>query len=208
MALIKIYRKYLTITAIVWAACLALFFLAYLIVLRPQNTSKKHLEKTLTEKKLVYESAQRAAQEQTRIQLNEEIERLRSRLKDFVVDFEDAGDLTFDIGQIANEKKVASFNIENKKDRRISAGPIPDSNYVSESHLDISFTGGFNQFATFVNALERHRPVLFVHEFAITRSNQNNSAYKVTLDVAALVRKRQDAETANIPSAQVYSAKK
>jgi hypothetical protein len=207
MALIKIYKKYLMIAAIAWAACLVLLILVYMVVLRPQRNSKKHLENTLAEKKQLYEFAQRAAQEQTKIQLNEQIERLRDRLKNFVVDFEDSANLTFDIGQIANEKKVASFSVKTKEERGVPVTPIPDSNCVRENHIDVSFTAGFNQFANFVNALERHRPVLFVNEFAITRSNQSNSVYQVTLDVAALVRKQQDSETADKPSAQVYSAK-
>ncbi|MGD8501098.1 MAG: type II secretion system protein GspM, partial [Phycisphaerales bacterium] len=111
MAPIKMYKKYLMIAAIVWAACLVLLILLYMVVLRPQRNSRKHLENTLAEKKQLYEFAQRAAQEQTKIQLNEQIERLRDKVKDFVVDFEDSANLTFDIGQIANEKKVASFSV-------------------------------------------------------------------------------------------------
>jgi Tfp pilus assembly protein PilO len=208
MAFIKMYRQYLTITAIAWAACLVLFVAAYLTLLRPQTNSTRNLRNKLTEKKRLYESAQRAAHEQTVIRLNEEIERLRDRVKDFVIDFEDSANLTFDIGQIANDKKVTSFSVKSQKKRRALPTSVPDSNCVDENHLDISFTAGFNQFATFVNALERHRPVLFLHEFAITRSSKNDLLYQVTLDVAALVRKQQDKETADRTSAEVYSAKK
>ena len=204
MAFIKIYKKYLTRAAIVWAACLVLLLLVYMIALRPQKSNKKRLEKKIAEKKQIYESAQRAAQEETKIQLNEQIERLRNRLQDFVIDFEDSANLTFDISQIANEKKVTSFSVQNKDDRGVSV--IPDCNYIRENHIDISFTARFNQFATFVNALERHRPVLFVNEFIITRSNNDESAYQVSLDVAAFVRKQQDSETADKPATQVYSA--
>ncbi len=204
MAFIKIYKKYLTRAAIVWAACLVLLLLVYMIALRPQKSNRKRLEKKIAEKKQMYESAQRATQEETKIQVNEQIERLRNRLRDFVIDFEDSANLTFDISQIANEKNVTSFSVQNKDDRGVSV--IPDCNYICENHIDISFTAGFNQFATFVNALERHRPVLFVNEFVITRSNKNESAYQVSLDVAAFVRKQQDRETADKPAAQVNSA--
>jgi len=204
MAFIKIYKKYLTRAAIVWAACLVLLLLVYMTALRPQKSNKKRLEKKIAEKKQIYKSAQRAAQEETKIQLNEQIERLRNRLQDFVIDFEDSANLTFDISQIANEKKVTSFSVQNKDDRGVSV--IPDCNYIRENHIDISFTARFNQFATFVNALERHRPVLFVNEFIITRSNNDESAYQVSLDVAAFVRKQQDSETADKPATQVYSA--
>ncbi len=194
MALIKIYKKYLMITAIAWAVCLVLFVAAYLILLRPQTNHKKSLDRTLAEKEQLYEFAQLAAQEQTQIRLNEQIERLRERVKDFVVDAEDAVNLTFDIGRIANEKKVTSFSVEPKEKPAAFSTPVPDSNCVEESYIEISFTAGFNQFAAFVNALERHRPVLFVHKFVIARSKQDDSVYKTTLAVRALVMKQQDAE--------------
>lgn len=203
---IKIYRKYLMGAALIWAACLVLFLLVYMLVLGPQRSSKKRLESEIAEKKQLHESALRAAQEETKIQLNEQIESLRNRLKYFVIDFEDSANLTFDIGQIASEEKVASFSVKSTDDRKVSA--IPDCNFISENHIDISFIAGFNQFATFVNALERHQPVLFVNKFTIVRSNQDNSVYQATLDVAAFVRKQKERETADTSSEQVYIAKK
>jgi len=205
MVFIEIHKKHLTKAAIIWAACLALFLLAYIVLLRPQHVSEKRLDKALADRKRLYESAQQAAQEATRAQLNEQIKQLRDRLHDFVIDFEDSANLTFDIGQIASEKKVTSFSVKGKEQRTTSA--VADCNAISESHMDISFVSGFYQFATFVNALERHKPVLFVNEFTITRSNQNDTAYEVTLDVAAFVKKPRDRETADKASPQPVSTK-
>jgi len=189
MTFIKTHRKYLTTAGLIWAACFVVFLLAYMFVLGPRKNYKKRIENELAERKQVYESALRAAQKETKIRLNEQIERLQSRLKDFVIDFEDSTNLTFDISQIANEKKVALFSSKVKKSRGFST--IPDYKYIYENHIVISFIGDFNQFATFLNALERHRPVIFVDKFAITRAGQDNSVYQVSLNVAALVKKQQ-----------------
>jgi hypothetical protein len=205
IAFIQMYRKYLMRAAIVWAAFVMLLLVAYLIMLRPQIKSTRNLQNKLAEKKQLYQSAQKAADEQTKIKLNEEIESLRDKLKAFVIDQEDSANLTFDIGQIASREKVSSFSIKSKKNRRVSA--VPDSNSISENHIDISFSAGFNQFATFVNALERHRPVLFVNEFSITRSNKDDAAYQVTLDVAAFVKKQQDKEVADQSSVPAIGKK-
>ena len=194
-ALIQMYRTYLMRAAIVWVACVMLFLVAHLILLKPQINSKMNLQNTLNEKKQLYESAQKAADEQTKIRLNEEIESLRNTLKNFVVEQEDAANLTFDIGRIASKKDLSLFSIKNKDKR--GAAKIPESNSIFENHIDINFVAGFNQFATFVNALERHQPVLFVNEFSIARSNNNDSGYKVTLDVATFVKKQQEKEIAN-----------
>ena len=205
MAFVKTYKKYFIWMGVIWAACFVLFLFAYLLVLGPQKNNKKHIENKLAEKKQVYELAQRAAREETKIQLNEQLERLQSRLKDFVIDFEDSANLTFDISQIADEKKVTSFSIKSKGNHGLSA--IPGCNNIFENHIVISFIGNFNQFATFLNALERNRPVLFVDKFALARFGQNESTYRVTLNVAAFVRKHQDVKTADKRLGQVYGMK-
>ena len=212
MSFIKTHKKYLTTAGLIWAACFVVFLLAYMLVLGPQKNYKNRIENKFAEKKQVYESALRAAQKETKIRLNEQIERLQSRLKDFVIDFEDSTDLTFDISQIANEKKVASFSSKVKKSGRLST--MPDCKYIRENHIVISFIGDFNQFATFLNALERHRPVLFVDKFSITRSGQDDSGYQVSLNVAAFVKKQQseellsqDAKTADKGSMKLYGKK-
>ena len=139
----------------------------------------------------MYESALKTTQEETKIKLNEQVERLRNRLGDFVIDFEDSADLTFDISQIASEKKVAYFSIQSKDNRDFTA--IPNCDYLYENRIDIGFSSGFNQFATFLNALEKHRPVLFVNGFTIGISPHDDSSYQVSLKTVVLVRKPQDA---------------
>ena len=205
MSVVKTYKKYLTTAGLIWAACFVVFLLVYILVLGPQNNTKERLENELKEKKQVYESALGAAQKETKIRLNEQIEQLRNRLKDFVIDFEDSPNLTFEISQIADDKKVASFSIKGKDNLTLSGEP--DCKYINENHIVISFIGGFNQFATFLTALERHRPVLLVDKFTITRSGQDDSAFRVSLNVAAFVRKQQETKTSDKNTSQIYGAK-
>ena len=205
MTFIKIHKKYLITSAIIWVACFVIFLLAYMFIVRPQKISKRLLERKFTEKKQVYESAIRAAQKETKIRLNEQIESLQNRLKDFVVDFEDSPNLTFDLSQIAEEKKIASFGSKVKNNRGISK--TDDYKYIRENLINISFIGDFKQFATFLNALERHRPVIFVDKFTITRSGREDSGYQISMNVTSFVRKQQDSETANKSTAKVYGRK-
>ena len=185
----SIYRKYLTTAALIWAGCFVLFLFVHIFVLAPQKKNRKRFEEQLAEKKQIYNSAQKAAHEETKIQLNEQIERLRNSLKDFV--FEDSANLTFDISQIADEKKInPPPTIRGKNNREHSE--IPNSNYICESKVNISFTAGFNQFAALLNALERHRPVIFVDKFTITRSDQDDSGHEVNMGLSVFAEKRQD----------------
>ena len=212
MIFISEYKTYLTRAAIIWMVSLGLCLLTYVIVLRQQNNSKRRLESTLAEQKQLYASAQRAAQEQARIQLNEQIERLRDQLKNFAIDHEKLTNLTFDISQIANRENLSSFSVMTRRKRSSDRLGIPakaesDAHHISENLFDISFNAGFHQFAIFVNTLERHRPVLFIDEFKITRSTKKDSVYQATLDVAAFVRKQQNNETADTASTSAFSAK-
>lgn len=201
----KHLKRYFMTAGAIWAACFVVFLLAYILVLGPQKNYIKRIDNKLLQRKQVYESALRAARGETKIRLNEQIERLQSRLNDFVIDFEDSANLTFDISQIANEEKVASFSIKTKDSRGPSA--IPDCSHICENQIEVSFTGNFNQFATFLNSLERHRPVLFIDNFVITRSGQEDSGYQVDMDVAVFVRKPQEGKAAGMRSAQVYGKK-
>jgi len=206
MNFFKVHKKYLIASGVIWAICFVIFLFAYLFIVRPQKNTKRLVESRLAEKQQVYESALRAEQEETKIRLNEQIESLQNRLKDFVVEFEDSANLTFDLSQIAEEKKVASFGSKVKSNRGITRNK-DEYKYIHENQINISFTGDWNQFATFLNTLERHSPVIFVDKFTITRAGQDESVFRVNLNVAAFVRKQQDDETASKNTGQVYGKK-
>jgi Tfp pilus assembly protein PilO len=111
-------------------------------------------------------------------------------LNDFVIESDDSANLTLDISQIASEKKLDSFMIKTKENRENSA--IPDCKYITEDRIDIGFNAGFNQFAAFLNALERHQPVVFIDTFSIARSKQDDSGHKVNMNLAVFARKWQE----------------
>ncbi|MDD5328025.1 MAG: GspMb/PilO family protein [Phycisphaerae bacterium] len=187
----SIYKKYFIKVILTWAGSAALLFLVYMFVLAPQEESKKQLEAQLTEKKQIYSSALKATEKETKIQLTEQIQQLRDKLKDFVIDFEDSANLTFDISQIAGGKQVSAFNIDTKKDDGRTA--VVSDKCVSENRIDVSFLAAdFNQFAALLNALERHQPVIFVDGFSITRADKNSSSHQVNMSLSVFVRKTQD----------------
>ncbi|MHC4573771.1 MAG: GspMb/PilO family protein [Planctomycetota bacterium] len=184
------YGKYFKTTALVWVCSAALFFLVYSFAFVPQKKLRGHIEKRLLETKQDYEFALKAAEEKTRIQLEEHIDHLRHSLNDFVIDSRDSASLTLDISRIASEKELASFTIGRRGERRDSE--IPGCEQIYENRINVSFTAGFNQFACFLNALERNQPVVFIDEFSITRSRKGGSSHKVDMGLAFLVRKTRD----------------
>jgi hypothetical protein len=203
MSILENNKKSLKILAITWIGSLVLSVLVYMLVLEPQNRSRKNLESKLVEQRQGYELARKAAMEETRARLTEQIDTLRNKLKTFVIDSQDVANLTFDISRIAQEKKVASLSVEHKYKADVSEEE--DSKNISEKHIDISFITDFSQFFAFLNALERHQPVLFINQFTLSQLSQNKSAYQVTIDVAALVKKQQEdkASAQSLPDATV-----
>jgi len=190
MSFIKTHKKYLTIVGLIWAGCFVLFLFSYIALLSPQLKHKKTVETKLAEVKQRHDSAVKSTQKETKIKTNEKIDELRNLIKDFVVTFEKAANLTFDISQVANEKKVGSFNIKMEENSR--ATKDLGLKYLSENQIDIGFEGDFIQFATFLNALERHRPVVFVDNFKIIRSAMSDSNHRVIMKLAVFVRQQQE----------------
>jgi Tfp pilus assembly protein PilO len=188
-----VYKKHLKKTALIWGGCFVVFLIVYVALLAPQRRAKRLVEKELAEKKQMYESARKAADEETKAALHKQVQEMKSRLDSFVVDAEDSANLSFDIMQIAKEKRVSSFSVKNKEQR----GGLnePDWEYISENSMVVKFTGNFIQFATFLNALERNRPVVFVDEFSMTRSKSGELGHEASMDLSVFVRKRGEDQT-------------
>jgi len=185
-----IHKKYLMTITLIWAGSFILLCCTYVFVLAPQKKAKNLIGKQLAEKKQIYDSALETSKVETKIKLKERLETLQNKLADFVIAPEDSTDLIFDISQIANEQNVNSFSIKPKENRRSS--DLVDYEYISENCIDIGFKGNYNQFATLLNTLERHRPVIFVDDLVITRSKESDSGHQVNMSLAVFTRKQQD----------------
>jgi hypothetical protein len=116
-------------------------------------------------------------------------------LKNFVVDWEDSTNLTFYVSEIAGDKEVASFSINRREDRLKSE--MPDCRHICEEYMSVRFNAEFNQFFALLNALERHRPVVFVDDFTITRSKSGDSYHPVNMELAVFVMKPADSGAAS-----------
>ena len=182
------YKKYLLTLAAVWGAAIVLFVLAFYLFISPQLRVSAQLAADCNEKQKLYESAIEAAKEENQKKLADEVKTLKNRLSQFVVESQDSANLTFDISRLAGAKQVASFTVKNSEQ---SMGPDQsDSKNLQENHIEVSFASDFRQFASFLNELERHQPVVFVDRFKLTRANQGDSNHKVEMDLSFFVKKR------------------
>jgi hypothetical protein len=185
-----VYKKYVKSVTLAWAGCFILFLFIYVIVVAPQREYKKQISQQLAEKKQLLGATLKMNQKEAQIQLNEQMEQWRNKLKDFVANPEDLAGLTFDIGQIAKDTKVDSFSVKTEGDRK--SQEVPNCQYICENRINVSFKADFNKFTAFLNAAERHRPVIFVDKFTITHADQQgNSACQVNMALSVFVKKQQ-----------------
>jgi len=185
-----IYKKHFKKIVLIWLGYLMLPLLVYISALAPQKKNIKNIEKQISEKKQIYDSAVQAAKQETKTRLNKQLEDLQEKLGNFVINFEDTADLTFVISQIAGEKQVGDFSIKTKDKSDVTA--VPNCSQICESQFDISFMADFNKFATLLNAIERNWPVVFVDKFAISRSTQDDLEHPVTMNLTVFVKKKQE----------------
>jgi hypothetical protein len=186
----KLFREYATTLGLIWAGCLIVFVFVYVLVLKPQGRFKKNLYGQLEEKKQDYIAARATSNEETRKHLVLDVEQLERRLRGFVTDSNGSANLTFDISSIANENDVLSFSIKSRDNRNIF--DVPQCDLIGENRMDVSFSGSFRQFAMFLNALERHEPVVFVDSFSIAKGNRDDEANKVSMSLSVFVEKSLD----------------
>jgi hypothetical protein len=151
-------------------------------------------ERRLADTKLLAESAREAAEEKNKNLLLEQLSKSDDRLKDFVIEQENAANLTFDIGRISSEVKLNSFSSNFTGGERT----IKTDNYkhIIARQISVNFNSSFNKFAIFLNTLERSQPVIFIDTFSITRSTESDSGHKVNMKLAVLVGK--DAKTKSV----------
>ena len=182
-----VHVKYVRVGGYLWAACFIGFLLFYLLVLAPQEKLRAQTERQFTETKSIADAARAAAQEENKIKLEEQVKSLEKRLRDFVTGQEDTANLTFDISQISSGIELNSFNITATGSEGIIE--IENCDYIFAKRISVDFNGSFNQFAAFLNALERCRPVIFIDTFGITRSQGGALGHEVDMILAVLVGK-------------------
>jgi hypothetical protein len=184
------YRKYILAMGIVWVASLVVFAPVYYIVIIPQLKAKAQLFKESAEKKQLFESAISAALEDNKKKLAGEVEELRTRLSGYVSEYEESANLTFSISRIAADKQVSNFTVKTSEQSRIQDALAAKN--LRENRVEISFMSDFLKFASLLNTLERHQPVIFVDRFKVSRGDQAGMPNKVDMTLLYFARRKLD----------------
>jgi hypothetical protein len=188
----SIYGKYFKIGIIFWAVCFIVLLLAYLFVLAPQEKLRRMTERKLSDTKNLAQSAKEAAKEENKKKMIELLTDSGDKLKEFVVDPENAENLPLDVSRMSNEVELNAFssNFAGGEETTRGAARTDNFKHIIPRQISVNFNSSFNKFAVFLNTLERKRPVIFVDTFSITRSTESGSGHKVDMKLAVLVGKK------------------
>ncbi len=183
--------KYIKLAALVWSGCFVVFLLVYILVLFPLNRRRTYIETEFRKVKTNADAAMLASQEQTKIRLNEQIKELKENLGNFVIEPGNTSNLTYQISGISNNIGLNAFQVT-PSGQDITT--FDNCKYISGQLYHVGFTASFNQFAEFLNALERYKPVIFIDTFSITRSRDGKTNHIVDMQLAILVAKNDKAK--------------
>ena len=170
---------------VIWASCLVVFLLAFVLLLVPQEKAKSQLANQLAKLRNEAALARQASSEHTRSRLEQEIAALENTLTQYVVDLDSAAYLPFEISEISKNMDIKSLNLANTDREGFLA--IDGCRRVSAKPLHLTFNSSFNDFAGFINALERYRPAIFADTFSIARAPGDTHYHQVDMKLLALV---------------------
>ena len=180
-------KKCILATIVAWLPCVVLSVVCYLFIIEPEMRRVAALEAELATARSLYSQATEAAKEQNQAELVRRLETVNDRVCDFVLRPDIAPDLAFEIAALASATEVVSLTVKPQANDALSA--IANCELIEERKIGIKFDSQFHQFASLLNALERHRPVLFVETFAITRPQHQTDKPRIDMQVAVLVEK-------------------
>jgi hypothetical protein len=187
---IAVYKKYFMMLGVVWTVSLVVAVLAFIFVLSPRLRVAAKLAEDVAKNKQKLDQAVAASREENKKKLADELEILKSKFMDYAVEAEDFANLSFDISRIAADKQISDVSV--KTPDQAKTKEQLDSKNLQENRVDISFQSNYVQFASFLNALERHRPTVFVDMFKLSRGDKTDVGVKVDMDLTIFVKRRSE----------------
>lgn len=158
------------------------------LVLLPQRRHIDELENTVLTKQEAFEGLRLASSENWREATESQLTAMRGTLDDFVADFSDSSHFSFVVSEIARQEQVGSLSSRPLLLGR-SVASTEDKGLLEEQRLRLTFGCGFEQFVRTLNALERHKPIVFVDQFIVEADKNEEGKLKVEMEVAVIVKR-------------------
>lgn len=170
----------------VWAGAGVLLIAGFFAVYLPQHRALGQINQKYIESGKQAQLAQKAAAEDTRKQLEIRTRQTAEQLGAFTIPSDQISSLVFDIGRMAGELNLAGFASKSIDAQQPLSDKKKAKPLLSEAWLSVEFQGSYQQFANFVNRLERSSPVVFVEKVFVTRQRQETEGCQFTMELSIL----------------------
>ncbi len=182
----KASEKYLIVkVAVIWGLCAFAVMGFCLGVVFPAKRSARKVTRRLDEITGRYEEAGKFVRDGRLEEMRRQVVLLRAELEKYLVSSDAARDNASGISGIAERAGIKEYSTRYRGGRLIT--DLDNCLHVGASWIDISWEGDFEQFARLVNELERHRPVVFVDGFLISRPDNPGEGCQIELSLVILV---------------------
>ena len=160
----RTYTAYQKSLALVWAASFVSVVAGILVFYMPQRKSLTDIQKRYNQSCQKADTVMEALSDNSRTKLKTQTEQAASQLNDLTIPADKVSSLVFEIGRMANQLNLKDFASKNINDQNKKDKAKTSSKTISESWLSAEFRGSYEQFARFVNLLERNSPAIFVEK--------------------------------------------
>lgn len=172
--------------ACIWVPWLGLVAGGYALFWIPQSQQAKSLQTKLAQSKDQAELARLASLKGSRSRQAEQLKTLTGKVEQFTVSADSQDQLIFKISNIANELKLHDYTGKISRNNKVSKD-ISKLKNLKRVSLDIQFTATFQQFAQFINILERHDPVVLVESASMNRAYDSSKLHRAQLLLSFIV---------------------
>lgn len=193
-------KKYWIVVALVWGPWLVLCALGYFFILQPQAHLYNAIHQELSVSNDRVSVARMAALQDTRDRQSQLLSELQARIGEFLAAPAQQDRVLFEISRMANAYGLADYAGKSRQD------PWGDEESeqvkIQRMWLTVTFEAPFQQFAAFINDMERNIPAVFVESARIERSRENPKQHRAQLLVAFFTQpdKKTSSQTASAPA--------
>jgi hypothetical protein len=118
-------------------------------------------------------------------EMRRQVDLLRAEMEKYLVGGEAARDNASGISRIAEQAGIKGYSTRYRNSSLIDE--LDNCLHVGASWVNISWKGDFEQFTRLINELERHRPVVFVDGFLISKPDNSAQDCRIELSLIILV---------------------
>lgn len=179
-------KKYWIGAGVFWTPWVILMASLYLFGLQPQALKYKAVHEELAASNERVSVARLSSLEDTRQRQIDLLAELQGRVNEFLVAPDQQDRILFEISRLANAYGLADYAGKSRPD--LWGAEEGEPVMIQRMWLTITFKAPFQQFAAFINAMERNTPAIFVESAGIERSRENPKHHRAKLLIAFFTR--------------------